>query len=233
MAHAVHVSLGRVFRLAQVAQQGGLDWLSPAEVARLGRITAPSRHAQFIAGRWLARQLLTQLHGGEPQAWRISAPDSGPPAITGPAAPDSIHLSLTHSADSVGCAIGSCPLGLDLEVPRRTRDFLALADVMCSAAERERLRREPASSREALFYELWTLKEAWIKSRGQDVSPGRLAQIHTSAATSASAYRGRLWQGEGLTLALVTLPHCPVHWVGGAPGEPAERAIVDTASGGA
>lgn len=228
MTGAVHLSMGCVSRLAQESQRQGLAWLSPEEQSRLARISASSRRDQFIAGRWFARQIIAAAYGGDPLAWSLSAPDSGPPLASGPA-PGAVHLSLSHSADRVACAVAASPLGLDLELPRRVRDFLALADAMCSPDERARLHAAEPADRAAMFYQCWTLKEAWLKSRGEDMSPGRMAQIHTSAAPSGSAAQGRLWCGPGLTLALVAQPELAVHWIGEALEPCSSWAISDAA----
>lgn len=230
MTGAVHLSLGCVSEWVQESQQQGLAWLSPGEQARLARISASSRRNEFIAGRWLARRVLAAAHGGEATAWVITAPHSGPPTVSGPArAP--VYLSISHSGDKVACAVGGCPIGVDLEVPRRTRDFLALAEGVCSPEERQRLRAAEPASRSALFHECWTLKEAWLKSRGEDMSPGRLAQIHTAPALRAA--QARVWHGDGLTLALVAQPELEVEWASRALAAPSWWAIRDTASGSA
>jgi len=230
MTGAVHLSMGCVSRLAQESQLQGLAWLSPEEQSRLARISASSRRDQFIAGHWFARRIIAAVHGGDPLAWSLSAPDRGPPLVSGPA-PGAVHLSLSHSADRVACAVAASPLGLDLELPRRVHDFLALADAVCSPVERARLlaAADPAS-REEKFFQCWTLKEAWLKSRGEDMSPGRMAQIHTSAAPSGSAAQGRLWCGPGLTLALVARPELAVHWIGDALDACSSWAISDAAA---
>lgn len=230
MTGAVHLSIGCVRDLVQESQQQGLAWLSPGEQSRLARISASSRRNEFIAGRWLARRLLAAVHGGVPKAWLLSAPESGPPAVRGPV-PGPVCLSISHSGGSVACAVAASPLGLDLEVPRRTRDFPALADAVCSPEERERLHAAEPASRDAIFHECWTLKEAWLKSRGEDMSPGRLAQIHTAPA--AGAAQARLWHGDGLTLALVAQAELEVEWTGRALAGPGWWAIRDAASGSA
>ena len=226
---AVHLCLGRVSRLAESAQQGGLGWLSPAEQRRLNRIAASARRSQFIAGRWFARQLLAAVHGDRPEQWRLTAPDEGPPRVEHPAIP--AHISLSHSGDHLACAVAPSPVGLDLEAPRRTRNFLALADVVCCAGEKARLLAAQPAGREALFYECWTLKEAWLKSRGEPLSPGRLAQIRTDRALSPLTAEGRTWRGADFILALVANPLLPLGWIGDAPGEPLIWRVGDTEPG--
>jgi 4'-phosphopantetheinyl transferase len=214
----VHISVGRVPELAETAQGQGLAWLSAAEQMRLARIVAAGRRSQFLAGRWFARQLLATVYGGKPGGWQLSAPDDGPALVEDAPGPNRPHISLSHSGEYLACAAAASALGLDLEAPRRVRDFLGLADVICCTAEVARLRAAQPRACEALFYECWTLKEAWLKSRAEDLSPGRLAQISTEHAGSGTPANGRTWRGEGFTLALVAAP-VSVHWIGNVPGD--------------
>lgn len=230
MTGAVHLSVGCVSELAQASQQQGLGWLGTEEQARLARISVSSRRDQFIAGRWLARKVLAAVHGSEPGAWVLSAPDTGPPTVRGPAT-GPVYLSISHSGDEVACAVAASPVGVDLEVPRKARDVLALAEAVCSPAERERLHTAEPACREAVFHECWTLKEAWLKSRGEDMSPRRLAQIDTVPASVGA--QARLWHGDGMTLALVARPELAVEWIGVSLTPPSWWAIRDAASGSA
>jgi 4'-phosphopantetheinyl transferase len=225
MSGAIHIAVAGVAPTVRQAAQGGLAWLSVAEQDRLARITAAARRDQFIAGRWLARQVLAAAGGGEPSQWGLSAPDDGPPLARGPR--PGFHVGLSHSGDLVACAAAPLALGLDLELPRRPRDFLALAEAICSAREREELHAAPVAARELLFYRFWTLKEAWLKSRGEAMSPGRMAQVHTDVPSDEKPACARVWQVGGMTLALVAPVDAQVLWLGDAPGTATAWAIKD------
>lgn len=231
MTDAVFLSVSSISAQAQAALRSGLGWMSAEEQARLARITAGSRRASFLAGRWFARHVAAAVYGGGPMAWALSAPERGPPRLSGPA--PAARLSLSHSGDFVACAVADAAVGVDIELPRRTRDVLSIARVICSPAELARLLAAEGAERDAIFYECWTLKEAWLKSRGEDISPGRLAQVQTLPAASAADAAGRSWAGAGIALALVAPPKWPVHWLEGALGECASRAISDSAASGA
>ena len=224
----VHISIGRVSRWAETATGQGLGWLSASERLRLGGITAAARRSQFVAGRWFARQLLASAYGGHPAQWQLSAPEVGPPRVE-PDSPSDLHISLSHSGDHLAGAVAPTPVGVDLEAPRRPRDFLALANAICSPGEVARLRAARPDAREALFYECWTLKEAWLKARAEELSPGRLAQIGTAYASPGSAGHGRTWRAGGFTLALVANPAAHLHWIGEVPGECGNWRINDAA----
>ncbi len=141
-------------------------WLSAAERARLAQIHAPRRAAQFVAGRWLARGLLAERFGGAPDDWMIDASADGAPRVAGHA---DKHLSIAHGGDSVACAVGEHPLGLDLEVRRPGRSRAALLEAITGAAERNVLLAGRGDDIETLALEAWTLKEAALKCRGGEL----------------------------------------------------------------
>lgn len=201
--------------LAGAAAASGVDWLSTAEQARFARLKTPLRQAQFLSGRWLGRKVLAATYGGGVDRWSLSAPQSGPPQIHDSLAQaGTIYLGLSHSAHHVACAVSSSPLGLDLEALSPKRNLVAIADLICTPVERARLPATQGPEQTACFYDLWTLKEAWIKFHAEDLSPARLAQIHTQRADPGQVANARMWHWPGLTLALVADADAPVQWLG-------------------
>src|SRR5262249_37166589 len=106
---AIWLALARISAIEQRIGRVGSGppaWLSVSERQRLERITAAGRRTQFIAGRWLLRQLLRPLLPG--QACSITASDNAPPRLESPEpggeAP-ALHLSLSHSGDWVCCGV--------------------------------------------------------------------------------------------------------------------------------
>lgn len=86
-------------------------------------------------------------------------------------------LSLSHSGGHALCAQAPAgwAVGTDLE-RMRPRDTDALAAWVCSEAEQAWLRQADAAARQARFYLLWTLKEAFIKAAGLDF-PADMASV--------------------------------------------------------
>jgi 4'-phosphopantetheinyl transferase len=208
---SISLWLGRVTPLAAQAVALGRDWLSETERARLATFSAPGRRAQFLAGRLGARQLLAASHGGDALAdWCLDAAHDAPPRLQRGLC--ALHVALSHSGDHVACAVSTEPLGLDLEVPRRQRDIAALCAGVCTSAEQARLQALPVDRRAGHFYRMWTLKEAWLKRRGEGVSPARLTTLHTQAQAPHGTAEGRVWQQGGLTLALLAPPSLPLQW---------------------
>lgn len=170
------------------------EWASASEAQRLQAIATERRRAQFLAARWLARTLLSKVFGNAPAAWSLQAVPDAPPAVTG--RPD-LFLTVSHSGGWVACACSTQAIGLDLEAPERARDIAGLIEVCCTPAEQALL--ATAADPTALFYELWTVKEAWLKRRQEWIAPSRLQQL--DAAPSAQG-EVRTWRAPGLQLAL-------------------------------
>ena len=191
--------------LLRDAAAGGARWLSSAEAQRLAGITAELRRAQFLAGRWLARQALAARWGGAPRDWALSAPAEAAPQVTsGPVAgPGAIGLS--HSGDTVACVLADVAVGIDVERhDRRVHDVAPLADATLGDAEHRRWLELPDESRRVGFLSWWTLKEAWIKAQGGSLNPASLQAIEALPASADDA-NARVWREADFTLALVGL----------------------------
>jgi 4'-phosphopantetheinyl transferase len=209
----VSLWLGRVAAVAAQAAAAGQAWLSDTERARLDTLSAPQRRAQFLAGRWGARHLMAAVHGGDALAdWCLHAPPDAPPRLA--RGRQALHVAISHSGDHVACAISAEPVGLDLEVPRRPRNIAALCGGVCTAAEQARLHALPVTQHADHFYRMWTMKEAWLKRRGEGISLARLAALHTQAVPAQEAAEGRSWQQGSLTLALLAPAALAVQWHG-------------------
>ena len=205
MTQPVQLWCGSVADLLRDAADGGVHWLGPAETQRLAGITAPRRRAQFLAGRWQARQALAARHGGTPQDWTLSAPvDAAPQVTAGPVA-GPCAIGLSHSGDTVACVLADASVGIDVERhDRRVRDVAALADATLGDAERAHWLRLPAESRRVAFLCWWTLKEAWIKAQGRSLNPASLQAIE-ALPVSADDANARVWCEADFTLALAGL----------------------------
>lgn len=138
-------------------------WLTPTEQARWLAFGTAARRESFLAGRWLARLALQQWRGSDARP-ALAVADSGACHVTDGSGG---FVSISHSAGTVVCAVAGVPVGVDVESLGRPRDHLALAETVHSAAQRGRLARLPAEARAEHFLQLWTLKEAWLKARGQ------------------------------------------------------------------
>jgi 4'-phosphopantetheinyl transferase len=139
--------------------------LSPAERSRLADIQHPRARAEFLAGRRLARTILGALCGCEPAAVPIVEGPRGA-LMLGQEYAKSWHFNLSHTDGLVALAVASSEVGVDVEWRQRPGRTVELADRYFSGPEIAALRDLEAGLQRDRFFDLWTLKEAYIKARG-------------------------------------------------------------------
>lgn len=182
---------------------------SPEEALRAAALPA-QRASQFLTGRWLLRELLTEIHPERLSVeWDIAAPSDGPPHLRG-----GLHrpprLSVSHSRHQVLVAVCAQDVGVDIEVPVAGRDRSALAAAVCP--ELPALAATAAVPEAHGFYLLWTLKEAWLKRLGLGVSPGRLQALRARPARPEDELVARAWYSNAACLSVACLATQPLHW---------------------
>ncbi|MBV8657187.1 MAG: 4'-phosphopantetheinyl transferase superfamily protein [Burkholderiales bacterium] len=193
----VHIELASIDRL--VAAEAALR---PDEAARLARIQSPRRREQFLAGRRLARSMLARIVGGVADDWSITADTDIRPAVVDR---PGWHLSISHRADYVACAVANVAIGIDLEHTKPGRDTGAMATFVCQADELALVSRQPPAAREWQFLSFWTLKEAHLKLRGETFDIAHLHRVQVRDVDTVEA-NGISWQFNtaGMVLSLVT-----------------------------
>lgn len=195
------------------------DWLAPGEQARFAAQGSPARRQQFLAGRWLLRQLL----------------DPGPVDIDaeGRSLRPQGHANLSHSGDWLLAGAAEQAIGVDLEVLRPRADVMGLARQVHSTAQCEELLALPADEALTQFYRGWTLKEAWLKARGQGLDLARLRELHfltaddggpCDSACAVLAASGDAADPANVLPALVIAVHQP-RGLGELPGQLAGRPL--------
>jgi len=143
-------------------------------VARYNRYLVPGAAATFLAARILLRSVLSQYADLPPAEWRFETNAFGRPHIANPDAPRGFVFNLSHKPGCVTCLIGAGrDLGVDVEDSAANRgNFLEIAGRFFSPSEAATLRELPDFKRRQRFFELWTLKESYIKARGVGLSLG-------------------------------------------------------------
>ena len=142
--------------------------LSGDEVARADRFVFERHRRQYVFAHALLRLALSELEPGiAPSAWSFATGRYGRPFVAGPAAAGPLHFSLSHTEGCVACVVSAEEaVGVDVEhvVPRGSvmdtaRGAFAPEEIemLCGLPPREVLDR---------FFDIWTLKEAYLKARG-------------------------------------------------------------------
>jgi len=188
--------------LAQVP--AGVDWLSASEQARAAAMARPARRAQFLAGRWALRMLLSAVSGRPLSEWTIEADPHGPARVVNPPADvadvaGAAHVGIAHSGRFVLVGCAARPFGLDLEDPaRRLSDPQGWLDFALTPAERARCMSMPAGELARALLQHWTAKEAFAKASGDGLPFDALRRIEALPAAGGA----NTWLGESASLTL-------------------------------
>jgi 4'-phosphopantetheinyl transferase len=122
--------------------------------------------ATYVAAHAMLRRVLREALGGEePDFGRspLGRPELTSPRYGGPAT----SFNLTHTGDFAACAIlHGAPIGIDAEDIRRPIDVAEMAGRWFAPAERRLLERLADARRAEMFFRIWTLKEAILKTTG-------------------------------------------------------------------
>jgi 4'-phosphopantetheinyl transferase len=154
--------------LAGQGGAGGLAVLSDAERARAERFLFPVDRDRFVASHTALRTILAFYLDVAPVALVFGESVHGKPFVEAPDAGRELRFSLSHSGDVALVAVGlGREVGVDVERVRALDDFNGFAARYFSAAERDALGRVPSGDRLRAFFEIWTLKEAYLKACGE------------------------------------------------------------------
>lgn len=148
--------------------------LDHAEKERLRRFRFDKDRHVFLVSHALLRATLSRVTGCAPEDLRFGKGAHGKPLLLDthgqPTASPAFNLS--HSGPFAVVAVDerAGAIGVDVEYHRPGRRFDALAVRHFACAERQHLAAQDTTARAACFYDIWTLKEAYIKARGAGLS---------------------------------------------------------------
>ena len=160
----VRVEVAALAALEAEAGDTARACLCAAEAQHFDAMKAPLRRRQFLAGHWLARRMAVQAYGGSIVDWVWYEREDGRRELR--AGERQCFVSLSHCEEWIACAICEAPVGIDIELPRRPRDYVALARHAFAPEQCEKVERAVGQEREACFLRFWTQKEARIKFDG-------------------------------------------------------------------
>lgn len=147
--------------------------LSAAEQARAARFVRAEDGLRWAAARGILRALLGACLDAEPAALRFAQGSHGKPRLA--AGPDAsgagdLRFNLSHSGDTALYAVTlGREVGVDVELPRRAVDHVAIARRILGAAEADRLAALDPTTRASEFRRAWVRWEAVLKCRGTGI----------------------------------------------------------------
>lgn len=137
---------------------------SEREAARLRR-SARDR-CDYVVAHALLRAVLSRYSARDPRAWVFEVDRAGKPHLAQASGAPLLQFSLTHARGLVACAVSPVEaVGVDAERIEGWDDA-ALAQRFFAPEECRSLAGLPPLARRRRFFELWTLKEAYLKALG-------------------------------------------------------------------
>jgi len=166
-----------------------LDWLSADEVAKVGRYKRVSARNNALQVRLALRAVLSLHSNLTPQQWRFSYGAKGKPALTEDLlAQTGLHFNLSHSGQWLMIGLMIVPrieprieamageqafaadngvwFGVDIEHERSNTDIIPILNHYFTQDETHALLQLPDPLRRQRFFDLWVMKESYIKARG-------------------------------------------------------------------
>lgn len=167
------------------------DVLSSDERERAARFHFDIHRNRYVNARRALRYVLGDRLGMDPADLRFEYAANGKPSLPG----SELRFNVSHSAGYALIAVAQDrELGVDVEEIRPKDDLLALARRFFSPAEHTALEHAPAAEIAAIFYRVWTRKEAYLKACGDGLS---LALDSFTVSTDADPGHGLVSSARG------------------------------------
>lgn len=153
--------------------------LDREESHRMSRLLVAEDRRDYAAAHALLRQTLTEVIPDiEPEGWYFEQTARGKPYVClAQAGIPPVRFSLTHTHGLVACIVSKrVEVGVDVESRSRTIEVELLMRDVCSFDEQQQIRLAAPPDRADRFFDLWTLKEAYLKALGLGITGG-MSQI--------------------------------------------------------
>lgn len=153
-------------------QEGCDNYLSAEEIAKSEKFHFDKHRKQYLATRILVRCVLSLYKRSvSPDGWSFLKNEFGRPYIANAGYSEKLFFNISHTENIVVLAVSKTEkIGVDIEWVARKRKFIDLAKRFFSEVEAGELALLPQTQQTDRFYEIWTLKEAYIKAQGEGLS---------------------------------------------------------------
>lgn len=140
-------------------------YISNDEQERIKRFKKYEDALRGLTSKILLRFIVASLLGKQNNSICFGKNEYGKPFLIGV---KDFHFNLSHSGDWVVCAVDNMPVGIDVE---KIRDIdLNLSERFFTKDEHNYLASMDGYTRKETFFELWTLKESYIKADGRGLA---------------------------------------------------------------
>lgn len=145
--------------------------LDASEQARAGRFLVEHARTEYVLSHALVREALSAHTGVDPRDFSFRAGEHGKPDIASPAEHAGLRFNLSHSRGVAAVAVtAGREVGVDVE---ERSERVAIEDVgrkIFTPSGLAAFEALPQERRRAFFFAKWTLKEAFVKARGDGFS---------------------------------------------------------------
>jgi len=147
------------------------ELLADDERERYRRFVFDADRLRYLVAHALVRTTLSRYADVPPQAWTFSQNEYGRPEIDGPAHAPRCRFSLTHTHGLTAIAItATAAIGVDAEWIVTREYNLDIAQRFFAPSEAVALKALAPAEQRGVFYDYWTLKEAYLKAIGVGMS---------------------------------------------------------------
>ncbi len=145
--------------------------LADDELARYSQLRFPEHRREYLVSHALLRTTLARYADLPPLELRFQQNAFGKPELVGAGALADLRFNMSHTHGLAVCAVSrSGDIGVDVEYHTENPALLEIADHYFSQREIDDLLSLPEARRPAAFFRYWTLKESYIKARGEGLS---------------------------------------------------------------
>ncbi|GIU13592.1 4'-phosphopantetheinyl transferase superfamily protein [Shewanella sp. MBTL60-007] len=156
-------------------------WLPQSEIDKVNRYIKPEAKEQALMVRGYLRALLSLHSAIHPSEWCFEYGEKGKPRLSqAQFLHTGIHFNISHSGDWLVVGIckqlssnrrgeqdsNSLEFGVDIERCRDSTNIHAILSHYFSEPEKEALLALPIELQRERFFDLWALKESYIKAKG-------------------------------------------------------------------
>ena len=167
----VHIWIGNLKTMPCLSKaKSRMHILNNDEISSLFDYPFIKQRNIFLLSRVMLRDILSFYLKISPEDVRFSKNEYGKPFILNESK-ESIYFNLSHSNNCVALAISNTSsVGVDIEYFNRDIEINSIIDYYFSKKEKKYLSYFDETQKKHNFYKMWTLKEAYIKSRGIGLS---------------------------------------------------------------
>lgn len=154
-----------------ISERASLGLLSTEEKQRHEGFQFDIHRYEYLIAHVLLRMTLSRYAAIAPQNWEFRTNEYGKPFIAEGMVVPPLYFSLSHTSGMVACAVARVErVGVDVESISRRTAWSDVSKHFFAPAEVEYLSQLPEEQRRKAFFEVWTLKESFLKAIGSGLS---------------------------------------------------------------